>query len=420
MQKAFDNVAEADHRPDPLDHIASIELDTLLRDYLLGLVLIAGANDNVGSTRVQWVHSSDLDDPTPFLTPRTVLLTTGTQFTTAVERADADLYVQRLLSAGTTALGVAVGVHWDRIPPELIAACDRHQLPLFRVPYDTPFIAITRTAARLIEAEVHAAQRTRANLGDTSSVFRRRQALAEAESELRTAVAKLIFAGQHFLAQDVSAAILPRLPRENLSVVCFSRSTDPKTTTTLNPLLLHTDGVFVALRGELSVVLCESATLSAVLSQLESQQLAAGVSERGNIDDINELTEQASRALEMAHARRTHEAVLYRPAMHAGVLQVLRSSPEALRAADGLLAPVRRHDERHNDDIEVSLRTWLNHHGQASAAASELNIHRHTLSSKVRIAAELLQRDLSTADSRAEVWAALSLSATHERQAGTK
>ena len=201
-------------------HHPVIELDALLRDYLLGLVLIAGGGGDASSRAVQWVHSSDLIDPTPFLTPRTVLLTTGTQFVGVNEavgapaaaptsadplpeggprtgedegfsQEDALAYVQRLLDAGVTALGIAVGVRWERIPPTVIEACDRLHLPLFRVPYDTPFIAVVRTAVRLLEAESHAAERRSEKAQDHARAWGsadRRERLLEAENALRRAI----------------------------------------------------------------------------------------------------------------------------------------------------------------------------------------------------------------------------------------
>ncbi|WP_416446347.1 PucR family transcriptional regulator ligand-binding domain-containing protein [Leucobacter sp. HNU] len=108
---------------------ATIELGELLRQYQLGLVLIAGTADDAGERPVQWVHGSDLADPSPFLTPRTVLLTTGAQFPAPPTQAQADEYVDRLIAAGATALGVAAGVVWDRTPATLVAACDRRGFP---------------------------------------------------------------------------------------------------------------------------------------------------------------------------------------------------------------------------------------------------------------------------------------------------
>src|SRR6218665_1260529 len=116
----------------------TVELGSLLRQYQLELVLITDPSDDAAALPVQWVHGSDMLDPSPFFTPRTVLLTTGTQFAGELAELQAADYVERLRDAGVTALGFGIGIEWDRIPFALIAACEQQGLPLFRVPYATP------------------------------------------------------------------------------------------------------------------------------------------------------------------------------------------------------------------------------------------------------------------------------------------
>lgn len=408
-----------------------IELDALLRDYLLGLVLIAGTGQDVAARPVQWVHSSDLDDPTPFLTPRTVLLTTGTQFA-RTERADhappspddvddqevisqdeAISYVQRLIDAGVTALGVAVGVRWERIPPPVIEACDRLHLPLFRVPYDTPFIAVVRTAARLLEAESHAIESRASGWGREHSqqwgVAGRRGQLIEAEAALRSAVLQLLLAGHRKLAEQVAASMLPPLPRGSIVIVRFDTPLAQTIASEINAVVVNQPGVLAATDSGITTVVLESGTLAALRRTLVRHEVAAGVSERGASQDISELAQQAERAHELALRRERPAPLAYQPAMHAGVLHVLSDSPEAIRRAASLLAPMREHDRRHGDAIERSLKVWLSHHGQTSPAAAELGVHRHTLRNRVQTASSLLQRDLEDPDTRAELWAALRL-----------
>lgn len=409
-----------------------IDLDALLRDYQLGLVLIAGVDDDAGSRPVQWVHSSDLVDPTPFLTPRTVLLTTGEQFPGGLDRETAEAYVERLIAAGTTALGIAVGLRWDRIPPPLVEACDRLGLPLIRVPYDTPFIAITRAAARLIESAVHTQNLNLLSEGR----FRPSAGLAQAESALRSAVVQLLIAGDQALANRIAEPILPRLPRGQLAVIALgpdddlplghatrgqradtrrvggARGSAPVHTgasATAEQHPITGEGVVFGEIDGRTLILCEAPRIAELQRALAGH--AAGLSERGSLQDLRALVDQADRALEHALAT-ADEAILveYRPAMHSGVLQLLEESPEARRRAAGLLSPVRSHDRRHADAIERSLEVWLRHNGQLSPSAEELQIHRHTLRARIRTAASLLQRDLDSPDTRAELWAALRLS----------
>jgi purine catabolism regulator len=104
---------------------------------------------------IRWVHNSDLTDPTPFLSDGLVLLTTGTQMA-AWQRRSFEDYVHRLSVRGVVALGFGTEVVRDGIPPLLVSACRDVQMPLFEVPYRTPFIAVARANAEAIAAETFA------------------------------------------------------------------------------------------------------------------------------------------------------------------------------------------------------------------------------------------------------------------------
>lgn len=98
---------------------------------------------------LRWVHSSDLSDPTPFLADDLVLLTTGTQFA-GRGPAHQIAYIARLAKRGIAGLGFGRDVALPEIPAALLRACADAGIPLFEVPYATPFIAIARTHAELI------------------------------------------------------------------------------------------------------------------------------------------------------------------------------------------------------------------------------------------------------------------------------
>ncbi len=104
---------------------------------------------------LRWVHSSDLVDPTPFLAEDLALLTTGTQFAEE-DNADIDAYVARLVERGVVGLGFGTEVQRAGIPERLIVACSAADVPLFEVPYDTPFIAVARAHSEAIAAQSYA------------------------------------------------------------------------------------------------------------------------------------------------------------------------------------------------------------------------------------------------------------------------
>ncbi|MCT9002185.1 helix-turn-helix domain-containing protein [Microbacterium memoriense] len=105
---------------------------------------------------LRWVHSSDLADPTPFLADDLLLLTTGTQFAVDAEPDDYRAYVTRLRSRGVQGLGFGTEVVRDGIPPALAEACRDAGMPLFEVPYRTPFIALARANAEAVAAQAYA------------------------------------------------------------------------------------------------------------------------------------------------------------------------------------------------------------------------------------------------------------------------
>ncbi|MCI0157514.1 PucR family transcriptional regulator [Leifsonia shinshuensis] len=114
----------------------------------LGLRLLTPADVGDLDAPLSWAHSSDLPDPTPFLSPGQVLLVTGTP-------DDVDPYVTRLVSHGIAGLGFGTEVV-RATPGPLIDACARLGLPLFEVPYRTPFIAVARFVADRVAADAYA------------------------------------------------------------------------------------------------------------------------------------------------------------------------------------------------------------------------------------------------------------------------
>ncbi|MBZ4487917.1 PucR family transcriptional regulator [Microbacterium sp. cx-55] len=131
-------------------------LDTLLARTDLHLRLEYEGADGSLERRIRGVHSSDLPDPTPFLSQDLALLTTGTQFVTVDDPGLYDEYVQRLRTRGVAALGFGTEVVRDGIPAPLADACRAHGLALFEVPYRTPFIAVARANSETIAAEQYA------------------------------------------------------------------------------------------------------------------------------------------------------------------------------------------------------------------------------------------------------------------------
>jgi purine catabolism regulator len=141
----------------------------------VGLELATG--HAAAGTSVRWVHSTELPDPTPWLTGGELLLTTGSQLD-GDERQRA--YVQRLVRHGIAAVGLGVGFEHPKLPAALLAAAEEHGLPVFEVPYEVPFIAITERAfSHLVSEQVEALRRSTAIQGRLERLVLEERGLGE-------------------------------------------------------------------------------------------------------------------------------------------------------------------------------------------------------------------------------------------------
>jgi PucR family transcriptional regulator, purine catabolism regulatory protein len=108
----------------------------------LDLVVAAGSDGL--RNEVSWLHVSELADPTQFLEGGEFLLTTGLGVgeLTTTQRA----YVRRLAKHGLAGLGFGVGFGFAEVPAPMIEEANRLAFPIVTVPYEVPFVAITKAA----------------------------------------------------------------------------------------------------------------------------------------------------------------------------------------------------------------------------------------------------------------------------------
>jgi PucR family transcriptional regulator, purine catabolism regulatory protein len=107
---------------------------------------------------VRWVHISELADPTPWLSGGELLLTTGIALDTAKRQRD---YIATLADHGLAGLGLGTGFTHAKVPRALVEAAGERDFPLFEVPYELPFIALTEKAfTRLVNEQYALLQRS--------------------------------------------------------------------------------------------------------------------------------------------------------------------------------------------------------------------------------------------------------------------
>lgn len=109
--------------------------------------VVAGADGLDG--RVRWVHVAEITEIAPLLKGGELVLTTGV----ALPDDDDTLarYVDDLAAVGVAGLVVELVRHWhERLPHALVAAADKHRLPLITLSRETRYVTITEAVNGLI------------------------------------------------------------------------------------------------------------------------------------------------------------------------------------------------------------------------------------------------------------------------------
>ncbi|MGW1287144.1 PucR family transcriptional regulator ligand-binding domain-containing protein [Streptomyces sp. NPDC002586] len=147
-----------------------VPLSALLAREDLALRQIAGPADR--GTVIHWAHTSEMADPYPYLLGGELLLTAGVHVPEAAGSGTYfDDYVSRIVAAGGAALGFGLAPVHDTVPRALVAACERHGLPLLEVPPQTTFSGVARAVWQLM---------AQARLAELRRVTEAQQSLASA------------------------------------------------------------------------------------------------------------------------------------------------------------------------------------------------------------------------------------------------
>jgi len=124
----------------------------LLLERSLQLLLQTPSSENRLNVEVSGCAPTELMDPTPFLDPSALLLTSGIGMNFSDERTW-DAFVERLVQVPVSAIVFATGLAHSVLPPGLIRACGHHDVPLLEVPAAVPPLQVNRYIETVMQAE---------------------------------------------------------------------------------------------------------------------------------------------------------------------------------------------------------------------------------------------------------------------------
>ena len=127
-----------------------------VRDLLAELDVRLLAGEGGLDLPVRWVHISELLDPTPWLSGGEVLLSTGMQLDSPERQRE---FATRLADHQLAGLGFGVGFGHEAVPAPIVEIAAEREFPVFEVPYEVPFIAVTEAAFTQLVNEQYAVLR---------------------------------------------------------------------------------------------------------------------------------------------------------------------------------------------------------------------------------------------------------------------
>jgi purine catabolism regulator len=357
----------------------------------LGLTLVSG--EESARAHVRWVHSTELTDPTPWLKGGELLLTMGIQLDGP--RAQREL-IDRLADHEIVGLGFGTGFTHKKLPAALVTAARKREFPLFEVPYELPFIAITERAfAQLVNERYEMLQRNM--VGDV---------LAEALTG-------------HLYPEELQARLRPFGIGEQVAVLAFKLA-DPSTAAALLERILEREQVhnLVAIRAGLLCAVLDPAGLDPIelarrirseLAVRFGETVAASASRAAATHSLRLSFHEARCALEAVRLQNgdAPEVASYKDLGAFQLLLSLQDDDALVSYCRGVLGPVEQGEGDYGDELLRSLDVFIEHNGHWEKAASALYCHRHTLRYRIRRIEQLTGRDLSHARDRIEFWLAL-------------
>jgi hypothetical protein len=360
----------------------------------LGLKLVSG--QDAADSHVRWVHITELVDPTPWLKGGELLLTTGLQLDSPKVQHE---LIERLAGHEIAGLGFGTGFAHKRLPVALVNAARKRDFPVFEVPYELPFIAITeRVFAQLVDERYEMLQRSMAS-----------DVLAEALTG-------------NLYPEELRAKLRPFGIGEQAAVLAFSLADPAVAAPVLERSLARADvHSLVAIRAGL---LCAVIDIDGVepdpielagriRTELAARmgEVRAAASRPAATHSLRLSFHEARCALEASRLRNgdSSEAVVasYKDLGAFQLLLSLQDDDALMSYCRGVLGPVEQGEGEYGDELLRSLDVFIENNGHWERAASALYCHRHTLRYRIRRVEQLTGRDFSSARDRIEFWLAL-------------
>ena len=341
---------------------------------------------------VSWVQMAENIEASTFLEGGEVIIITGIGLQKESDLAELVAHLYDKKAAGII---INTGPYIEEIPPEVIAFCDSHNLPLFSVPWKVHLSEIMRIFCFSITRE---SQRN----AETSAAFKNAIFFPDQQELYVVPLSQL-----NFDADWKYSVCLIRLHNtqntvtSRLEVLSMSLENHLRHHQYLNfAIFTHNDELLCVTgdySGEELHAFIEDLRMHAKIYLLKEESITMGVGRlTQSIRCLHKSYAQAQ-SIERLQSNKKIDADLIHYAQM-GFYRLLMGIEDHTileEYYETTLGPLIRYDKANDSDLAEVLKYYLNKNGSVQDTAAELYVHRNTINYKLRKIASLLDVDLS-------------------------
>ncbi len=347
---------------------------------------------------VQWVHIIEDEDVSKFLHGQELIFTAGILNTGEEWFLN---FARKLHAVGTTAFVINIGPHTKEVPKSVIEFCDKVQMPLFTIPWQTRMVDMTRDFCHRIMKN------------------------DDIEMSVSTTIKNIIF-GIGDLETQISHMERYGYQREgrfSFVTISVDASSKEESEVRLERLKRYAESIarsihelYVAFsyNGDLTLALVNYSIyevenfiekyLSITEKEVPKWQFYIGVS--SNTNNIRNQQCNFNRALEaLRMAKKQHKQVVYYDKL--GVYKLLLSvdDKEVLRDFyKESVGKIEAFDKENQTDLMSFLKIYLENNGSPQLVSEKQYVHRNTVTNQLKRIAKITGFDPMDLEDRVKLY----------------
>lgn len=382
----------------------AIELKRLIEHVSdMDITLVAGSDGM--KNLVSWVHMVETTEASYFLDGGEIAFTTGL----GVNGRDGLLMLVKLIAEHHAAgMIVNIGPFLDGVPENVIAYCNKHNFPLFVVPWKVHLAEIMRIFCQCLtkdeqrQIETAAAFQNAIFFPNQEELYVIPLSQRDFESDWRYAVCiirvRLPENGQKNRIDSLSSALQNHMSHYYRNFAIFAREKD----------ILAVTAEYDEERLREFVRDLKDYT-GKILRKKENALLGVGKLTK-SIRCLYKSYRQAVSIVQLQESKKLDPSLYFYPDL--GLYRLIlgiedREIMEEFYATT--LEPLAEYDMKNGSDLIAVLDAYLRHNGSVKETADELFVHRNTINYKLNKMENLLHRDLSCLDTRLQLSVGLML-----------